>query len=151
MKWNRLAASFGLGVSEVIAHTGAADVDLHEFKIDVAPCERNQFRSPQAGTARQHHHRPLPKIQFGQKRCKLGWREHIRFSQPFGRSPNLRDGVAVHPLMPDGMVEDNRHDVAYLALVCQERRSGNAATSTSTVRTSCKYIAPHLGSMWFVR
>jgi hypothetical protein len=37
-----IAARFGFGVSEVIADTGAADVHLHEFKIDVAPsqCDR---------------------------------------------------------------------------------------------------------------
>jgi len=49
----------------------------------------------QAGTSRQHHHRPLAKIQLSQKRCEFGWRQHVRFSQPFGLSPHFRDRVGI--------------------------------------------------------
>ena len=34
---NRFAARFGLGVSEVIPHTGTVDIYLHEFEVDVRP------------------------------------------------------------------------------------------------------------------
>jgi len=41
MKRDWFPASFGFGVSEVIAHAGTVDVYLHEFKINVAPCQRD--------------------------------------------------------------------------------------------------------------
>jgi hypothetical protein len=52
MKQDWFAARFGFGASEVIAHAGAANVDLREFKINVASDERDKLGSPQAGTPR---------------------------------------------------------------------------------------------------
>jgi hypothetical protein len=115
MERNWFAARFGLGISEVIPHTGAPHIDLHEFEVDVAPRKGDKLRSPQAGAAGEHHHRTFPNVEHDNERSKLPWREYIWFAQPFGRNPYLCDGISVHPLMPDGVIENRRHDVANLA------------------------------------
>jgi hypothetical protein len=75
----------------------------------------DKLRSPQAGASGKHHHRAFSNVENRDERSDFCRGEHIRFPQSFGRNPYLRDWVSIHPFMPDGVIEDRRHDVANLA------------------------------------
>jgi hypothetical protein len=110
-----LRARLGLGISETITHTGAPYVDQHQFKIDVAPCERHQFRTEKAGTSGQNHHRPLAKLQLGQQSCELSGRKDIGLAQTLGRCAYIGNGIPVHPFVTHCVVEQCGHNLADLA------------------------------------
>lgn len=115
MKGDGFSTRFGFGISEVISNTGATDIYLHQFKVYVCPCQCDQFGSSQAGTAGKHHHCSFSDFQDGDERSYFCWREHVGFPQPLGRNSDFRDRVSFHPFMPDGMIENRRHDVTNLA------------------------------------
>src|ERR1700733_1095436 len=118
MQWNGFAARFGLSIPKASANTRAKDVDLHEKRIDISPCEGNKLRAPQTRTPPQNHYRFDAKWQFVHQRRDLGGSQYIWLPQPLRRSPDLGDGVAVCPFIPDRMIEDGGHDVPNLALRC---------------------------------
>jgi hypothetical protein len=48
MQRDGFPARVGFRVSEVIPHTSTPNIHLHQFEVDVAPCESDEFRTPQA-------------------------------------------------------------------------------------------------------
>lgn len=102
-------------VSRGDSYTESANVHLHEFKINVDQCRsklERQVPISQTSAAWEHHHRLFPKIQLGEEIGKLAGTSMSGARNRLRRSSHLRDRVALHPLMPDGMVEDRRDDIA---------------------------------------
>src|ERR1700722_2230931 len=119
MQWNGLSTRLGFGVPETTPNTRAKYVDMHQERIDISPCKRDQFRPPQPRTPCQDNHRFDAKRQFVHQSREFYRGQYIWLPQALRRSPDLGDGAAVCPFMPDCMIKDCGHDVPNLALRCR--------------------------------
>lgn len=115
MGGNRFLGTFRLADADKVLNDGAGDVDLFRLGIDVLPFQCEDLTSPQTCGHGQQDERPLSEAEIRQQALYFVRSEDVRRCSSLCALPHPFNGVTLAEVMAPPIIEQQAHDISYLA------------------------------------